>query len=743
MRTKSQRFKSEAIHGQMQSLLFLLGLFWTTVTYAGDQGSFWPQFHGPNRDNLSTETGLLKKWPLHGPALLWTARGLGHGYSSISIANQMIYTAGDIGQYTVITALNLDGTIVWQGKNGQPWTGAYPGSRGTPAIDGNRLFHQNPLGNLICLDATTGDRIWEFNILEKFHSTVPRWALAESLLVDREHLISCPGGPQTCMVALDKTDGTVAWQAPSIGEVAGYASPALFEYKGLRIITTLTCKSLIGVNADTGELLWRQKHETYYDENIMTPIVHDGEVFVSTLVGSVKWRVHVKDGKASLAEIWRAPQLDNGHSGVILVNEELHGSGVVRSRVLVCLDWKTGRVHYMDKCVAVALAYADGMLHALSEDGVMGLVQPTPIGHKLVSHFQDPKRRTRQKLGSSRRLRRQTLYTARRVPICIPLKVKAGRLPVYVSAERPCKICERRPAMKQRRYATYWILTLALWGSSAVFAEPFAQGPYLGQTPPGPGAQVFAPGLICDPGPLQGEAWVSFSADGNILCFNRLGYVYITENTDRGWTAPERIESIPYGTTSCCLSPDANSIHFNYSYDPSKRYSHHRCTRTSQGWSWPEELGPPFDSWTGGFSVAADNSIYFVAGRGHFRVAPFVDNTWAPAVSIPVDVEGSLKSCNPGIAPDASFMVFYSIRPGAPGGTETDLYLTLRRPNGTWTKPRNLGPRINSRYYEHGARISPDKKHLFFNRSNGWDRRNYTGDIYWVELKEYLPESYR
>jgi len=104
--------------------------------------------------------------------------------------------------------------------------------------------------------------------------------------------------------------------------------------------------------------------------------------------------------------------------------------------------------------------------------------------------------------------------------------------------------------------------------------------------------------------------------------------------------------------------------------------------------------------------------------------------------------KGNLKGCYPGIAPDASFMVFYSIRPGALSGTETDLYLALRRPDGTWTKPRNMGPRINSGYYEFGARISPDKKYMFFTRSNGWyeNSNRDTSDIYWVELKDYLPD---
>lgn len=392
MRTKSQMFKSEPIKRQINSLIFILSLFLTNVIYAADKDSFWPQFHGPKRDNISTEKGLLKKWTVNGPTLIWTTRGLGHGFSSISIANGMIYTASSIGNNTVVIALNLDGKVLWKVKNGKPWTGAYPGSRGTPTIDGNRLFHQNPLGNLICLDAKTGDRIWEFNIIEKFKSKLSRFALSESLLIDGDHLISCPGGPQTCMVALNKNNGSVVWKAPSTGELAGYASAALFEYKGLRIITTLTSKSLIGVNADTGELLWRIKHETPYDENIMKPIFHDGEVFISTVVtGSVKWKVNVKDGKASLEEIWRTQQLDNHHGGVILVNENIYGSNTTPHSLLVCLDWKTGRIKYLDKCAKVSLTYADGMLYALSIDGVMGLVQPTPIGHKLVSYFKIPK----------------------------------------------------------------------------------------------------------------------------------------------------------------------------------------------------------------------------------------------------------------------------------------------------------------------------------------------------------------
>ncbi|MBW1869433.1 MAG: PD40 domain-containing protein [Deltaproteobacteria bacterium] len=301
-----------------------------------------------------------------------------------------------------------------------------------------------------------------------------------------------------------------------------------------------------------------------------------------------------------------------------------------------------------------------------------------------------------------------------------------------------------------------WLAAFLGISSIQALAEPIAKGPYLGQTPPGSTAQVFAPGLICDTRPRRWESHGQFSADGNTFCFNRLRYVYITENTEHGWTTPERIESIPYHSYSCCLSPDANSIYVRCGpFSRLKRrrspltkglYGLRRCMRTSEGWSLPEELGPPFSTWgqRAGFSVSADNSIYFKSTRGGFWVAPFVGNTWSQPRKIPVEM-GNIRGCNPGVAPDGSFLVFYSVRPGAQLGTETNLYLTLRQPDGTWTKPRNMGPGINSEYYEHGARISPDKKYMFFIRSTGWNLGPLcdTGDIYWVELKEYLPESYR
>ena len=301
--------------------------------------------------------------------------------------------------------------------------------------------------------------------------------------------------------------------------------------------------------------------------------------------------------------------------------------------------------------------------------------------------------------------------------------------------------------MKRTKHRVIWLVALLGMSPIQVFAKPFAKGPYLGQTPPGPVAKVFAPGLICHTGKHPWEANGTFSADGDAFCFNRRSGVFITENTEQGWTTPELIRSIPANTYSPwlgCLSPDANSIFFTRATDPVSKRNLYRCNRTARGWAEPEQLGPPLSSPAKELtcSIAANNSIYFMRGRGGsghgIFCAPYENNTWPRIIKL------SVSGHDPGIAPDESFMVIANKdQPGGYG--HQDLYLILRLPDGTWSTPRNLGPKINSAYIEFGARISPDKKYLFFNRSNGWDPRiNSTHSyIYWVELKEYLPESYR
>jgi outer membrane protein assembly factor BamB len=340
---------------------------------------------------------LLKKWPDGGPKLLWTAKGLGEGFASVTLSGGVIYTAGNIDEKTVITALDLDGTVKWQKPNGPAWTGDHPGARGTPTIDGDFLYHESAMGDVLCLNAKTGQQVWGLNILKEFDGQNITWALAESLLIDGDRVICCPGGKKASVAALDKKTGKTVWTAQSTGDKAGYASPVLAEYQGLRMILAMTQRAVIGVNADNGDLLFRHEHKTSYDVNATDPIFHDGELFISSGYGSGSELLKLKvDGKkASVERVWQSKDLDNQHGGVVLLNGYLYGAAHQRSSAgWVCLDWKSGKKMYADKGVGMgSLTCAEGMLYTFCENEKkrdVGLVEATPDAYKLVSRFQIP-----------------------------------------------------------------------------------------------------------------------------------------------------------------------------------------------------------------------------------------------------------------------------------------------------------------------------------------------------------------
>jgi len=334
----------------------------------------------------------LKTWPEEGPELLWTRGGLGFGYATVSLARGLIYTTGNIGKRTVLTALDLRGQIEWQVDIGAAWDKAYPGTRGNPTIDEDRLYYESPLGDVVCLEAKTGEEIWRLNILEEFGGKNLRWALCESLLIDGDHVICCPGGQQTAVVALNKSDGNTVWKSPSAGELAGYAAPSLGEHNGLRMIFTTTAKAIIAVNADNGDLLWKFKHETPFDENVMMPIYNDGHVFVSTQVtGGVMLRIDVDGDQASAQEVWRTKDLDSHHGGVLLYDGCLYGNGSSGNRKLQCLDWASGEPLFVEPTVGKgSLTCADGMLYCLDERRTVSLVKADPSDHAVVGQFKIP-----------------------------------------------------------------------------------------------------------------------------------------------------------------------------------------------------------------------------------------------------------------------------------------------------------------------------------------------------------------
>ena len=145
----------------------MLVVLWASATLLADEVADkslanWPQWRGPQRDARSTETGLLQQWPEGGPPLLWRSAGFGAGYSSLAVAGGRIFTMGDIGEdQFLIAASTANGEILWKQRIGPAWVEEmFGGARGTPTVDGDRVYALGTDGDLLCADAKSGKPLW-------------------------------------------------------------------------------------------------------------------------------------------------------------------------------------------------------------------------------------------------------------------------------------------------------------------------------------------------------------------------------------------------------------------------------------------------------------------------------------------------------------------------------------------------------------------------------------------------------
>jgi outer membrane protein assembly factor BamB len=368
--------------------VFALGTGVVTMGQPAGQGTDWPQWQGPERTGLSSETGLLREWPASGPAQIWSSNSLGRGYGSIAIKGDRIYVQSMKGSTSIVSALSrADGKDLWSktlGPSGSNDQG--DGPRGTPTVDGDRLYVLTEHGDLACLK-TDGTAVWQRNILKDFGGRNLRWLISESPLVDGNKLIVTPGGPNAGMVALDKMTGKTIWTSKELSDPAGYASPIVADVQGVRTYMTLTSTAGVGVRASDGKLMWHYERAANNVANITTPIFSDNKVLYSSAydTGAGLLGLTARNGEVTASEIYFTRNLKNHHGGIVLVNGYLYG---FNDSILTCLEFATGKQMWRDRSVGKgSLTYADGNLYLQSENNIVGLAEASPGGYKEKGRF--------------------------------------------------------------------------------------------------------------------------------------------------------------------------------------------------------------------------------------------------------------------------------------------------------------------------------------------------------------------
>lgn len=359
--------------------------------------SDWPQWRGPNRNGISTETGLLQAWPEGGPKLRWKVTDLGMGYSTPVVVGQRLYLLANEGvdNEFVQAHATTDGRRLWRtrlGKVGNPnMQPNFYGARSTPTVVGEVLYALSSDGDLACVELDSGRIRWQHNLRTEFGGQPGDWAYAESPLVDGDTVLCTPGGSQATLLALNRHTGEVIWKAAlPEADAAAYASAIIVEVGGIKQYVQLLQKGLVGLEAKTGRLLWRYaKPVSRFNANIPTPLAAEGCVYVASAgTGAGAVRLVVEEGRVQPRELYFDPKLPTAIGGVVKVGDCLYGT---TAKALVCLDFTTGQVRWEAPALgAASLCMADGRLYLHGENGDVGLVDPAPEGYRPKGRFTPP-----------------------------------------------------------------------------------------------------------------------------------------------------------------------------------------------------------------------------------------------------------------------------------------------------------------------------------------------------------------
>jgi outer membrane protein assembly factor BamB len=374
------------------------------------RGDDWPQWRGPNRDAISKETGLLKTWPKEGPALAWTYRDAGTGFTAPAVVGGNVYTMGARADLELVIALDSAGRELWTAKIGpvfdfksNVWN---RGPDATPTVDGDLLYALGSQGELVCVETKTGKEVWRKNCPKDLGGEVNNvfggpdtakmgWGYTWSPFVDGDKLICIPGGPEGLFAALDKKTGSVLWRSKDVKDAATYASPIPADFGGVRQYLALVQSGLVGVSAKDGSVLWEHRRENDYPDVVCpTPIVQGDFVYssVGNGGGCDLLKIEKNGSKFKATPIYSKKEIGSRQGGVILINGSVYGPH--EDRAWMCQDFATGAIKWESNRRAIGigpLVYADGRLYLVSEGkGEVVMIEASPSAYKQLAKFELP-----------------------------------------------------------------------------------------------------------------------------------------------------------------------------------------------------------------------------------------------------------------------------------------------------------------------------------------------------------------
>jgi outer membrane protein assembly factor BamB len=363
----------------------------------------WPQWRGPTRDGRAPAGPLRTDWDKSPPKLLWKSDG-GGGYGSCAVVGARVYTQYRKDGRDILQCLDAaTGSLRWEVGDAANYDGTDPtyaiGPRATPTIEGKLIWTVDGAGHLRCYRSREPegqglDALWHVDLIKMFDAKLPHWGAACSPLIEGDLVIVQPGGKDGSVVALDKTTGETRWSAGQ--NPPSYSSPVAATIGGQRMIFALTGDALLAIRASDGAITDSYSWKTVPEVNVVTPLVVDDYVFISSAygMGCALLRAEAKGDVVKLVSVYarrRPPGMQNHFSTSVFKDRHLFGFDGMGAARLKCVEFDTGKEKAdWDAETALAkgtLILAGNHLIIQTERGELGLVEATPDEFRLIARI--------------------------------------------------------------------------------------------------------------------------------------------------------------------------------------------------------------------------------------------------------------------------------------------------------------------------------------------------------------------
>jgi outer membrane protein assembly factor BamB len=404
---------------------FLLLIF-ALITSAGElpdlgtrkKGVDWPRFLGPTANSVSTETGILTKWPKEGLRVVWSKK-LGGGYAMPAISRGRLFIFDRFRDNQRLQCLNSEtGEVLWTFRYPTDYVDKYNysgGPRSFPVVDGDRVYIYGPEGMLHCLkmvDDSQPKELWKVDTAAEFGVIQNFFGVGSTPVVEGELLLVMVGGSPagsdkipfprlkstgSALVAIDKMTGKVRYKTGD--DLASYATPVLATINDKRWCLLFARSGLLGIDPSGGKTIfsypWRAR--ALESVNASCPVVVGDRAFISETYGPGSAYLKVKaDG---VEEVWSDADKPPDEKSMmchwmtpIHVDGQLYGcSGRHDDEAeLRCIELATGKIMWRKpRLFRSSLLQVDGHFLCLSEDGTLRLLKINPKQYEEIAVMRD------------------------------------------------------------------------------------------------------------------------------------------------------------------------------------------------------------------------------------------------------------------------------------------------------------------------------------------------------------------